>query len=496
MAAPACQCTPFGTPPWTSAARSRRRTTPIPARSPTRSSGDRWRAATDAPAVSDRSPSRCRSGDAAEVLLNRLYDVGYVPGSTEARYVDLWPTRRPADRRDRSRLLLCGCRRRDDPVRSLAARGDDNPAALWIVTRGVHDAVHSSALRQSSSVGTCGRHRVEHPELWGGLLDTEFGADIGVSHSALSSVLARAEHIDHGAARRRVPCPGIGAGRPVSRFGVPCSAPRCGIPHHRRHGHTRSADGGLAGRPGRSSPHPRRPYPLPPRRDWDTRGREPRRARKDHRDKEPRDARSLGRHVASTSDPARRVRTLIARRDRDGAPPIRGIIHAAGVTNNDLLTMAARVPMRAGHVAEDRGAQVLHEVFPPGSLDFFFLTGLGGNDFRYPGAGRLRSGQRLPRRAGAVAPPSRLPHRQSRLGGLARTRVRRGRTHRSSRARATGSRPITPEEAFTAWEHVNSYTSHRRSMVPSGRLRRRESSTESAKPARAWSHISGRGSPP
>ena len=64
-------------------------------------------------------------------------------------------------------------------MRTMAERDAENPAALWIVTRGVHEAVAPSALRQSFLWGLAGVIAAEHPELWGGLVDIAVDTDLG-----------------------------------------------------------------------------------------------------------------------------------------------------------------------------------------------------------------------------------------------------------------------------------------------------------------------------
>jgi len=103
------------------------------------------------------------------------------------------------------------------------------------------------------------------------------------------------------------------------------------------------------------------------------------------------------------------------------------------------------------------GGQALHEAFPPGSLDFFYLTASAGTVFGIPGQGSYAAANAY-------------------LDALARARHRQG-CHTLSLDWAAwrglgfasgaqivaqelerlGSRELTEEEAFTAWEHVDSY---------------------------------------
>jgi phthiocerol/phenolphthiocerol synthesis type-I polyketide synthase A len=160
------------------------------------------------------------------------------------------------------------------------------------------------------------------------------------------------------------------------------------------------------------------------------------------------------------------LQAYLTRRDNDGAPPIRGVIHAAGVTEGQLLTEISDDRLRRTLWPKIAGAQVLHEAFPPGSLDFLFLTASAGAVFGVPGQGAYASGNAY-------------------LDGLARARHRQGcRTvsldwvawqglgfaaephvvlHELERL---GSRPLMPDEAFTAWEHVARYEVAQAVMAP------------------------------
>ena len=116
---------------------------------------------------------------------------------------------------------------------------------------------------------------------------------------------------------------------------------------------------------------------------------------------------SASKQWLSTSDRETAVQALLARRDDDGATPIRGVIHAAGVTEAQLLTEMIGDRLRRTMWPKIAGAQVLHEVFPPGSLDFLFLTASAGAVFGVPGQGAYASANAY-------------------LDGLARARHRQG----------------------------------------------------------------------
>ena len=93
---------------------------------------------------------------------------------------------------------------------------------------------------------------------------------------------------------------------------------------------------------------------LPPRRDWDSDTSTRMCATRSPRSGRWKCVASPSMSWPSTSVPPEAVQALLATRDRDGAPPIRGVIHAAGVTESKLLTETADDALPAGDVAEDR----------------------------------------------------------------------------------------------------------------------------------------------
>ncbi len=147
-----------------------------------------------------------------------------------------------------------------DLVRGLAERDDDHPVTLWIITRGVREGSSDAAVRQSCLWGTAGVIRAEQPQLWGGLVDLPDGADIAGSGIGAVHGPADTGQVHPGAARRRIPRAGPGAG--LRRTGPRAAAvpPGCGIPDHRRYGCARSADGRLARRSRRASSDTGRPH--------------------------------------------------------------------------------------------------------------------------------------------------------------------------------------------------------------------------------------------
>ncbi|MDD7814318.1 beta-ketoacyl synthase N-terminal-like domain-containing protein [Mycobacterium sp. CSUR Q5927] len=428
-------------------------------------------------------------GATAEALRGGLTAAGHrAAGVTEAQTVVYVADSRP-DESD----LDCASRLVGEVsalVAQLAER-DDHPPALWIVTHGVHEAASDAAVRQSCLWGLAGVIRAEQPQLCGGLVDVPaHPAAIADCVATLSGVL-------------RTPAKSILVLRD-GQFLAPAFTPISGPPQ--REPMVCQPDGAylvtggmgalgllmagwLADRGARRVVLAGRSA-LPPRRDWDSDGLDD-----DIRHKiagiRALERRGVTVDVAALDIGSRDgVVDLLARRDAAGAPPIRGIIHAAGVTEGQLLTEVDDDRLRATMWPKVAGAQVLHELFPPASLDFFFMTAAAGAVFGVPGQGAYASANAY-------------------LDGLARARNKRG-CHSVSldwvawkglgfgaeahvvlhELERMGSRPISPTEAFAAWDHVEHYDVAQAVMVPLPREGKPgESAAEGSAPARDWAQL-------
>ena len=434
--------------------------------------------------------------DAARTLRDRFADAGYTAADVdEARCVLYLAEPGPVDAAETD--IDCAVRLSAevaDLVRRLAERDEHHPATLWIITRGVREAVSDAALRQSCLWGLAGVIGAEQPQLWGGLVDIPVGDDISDCASALSTVL---------------PTPAksilvLRDGEFLAPALVPVSGQPVREPLRCRPDAAYLITGGmgalgllmaawLADRGARRLVLAGR-TPLPPRRDWDSDTND---ADVRHKIAAIRALEMRGVSVDAVAlDVGSRdaVQALLARRDGDGAPPIRGVIHAAGLTESQLLTEIADSRLRRTMWPKIAGAQALHEAFPPASLDFFFLTASAGTVFGIPGQGAYAAANAY-------------------LDCLARARHRQG-CHTvsldwvawqglgfASDARVVvqelerlGSRPVTPDEAFTAWEHVNCYDVAQAVMAPMPSAEGGTSVISDAHrmttPARAWSQMS------
>jgi phthiocerol/phenolphthiocerol synthesis type-I polyketide synthase A len=353
-----------------------------------------------------------------------------------------------------------------DLVRRLTERDEAHPVTLWIITRGVRESSSDMAVRQSCLWGTAGVIRAEQPELWGGLVDIPEGADPTAWVSTLSAILP-------------TPAKSILALRD-GEFLAPVLAPVSGEPVREpfrcRPDGAYLITGGMGAlgllTAGWLADHGARRLilagrtALPPRRDWNSHSND---ADTRHKIAAIRALEMRGVSVEAVAlDVGSRdaVQALLARRDADGAAPIRGVIHGAGITDAQLLTEIAESRLRRTMGPKIAGAQVLHEAFPPGSLDFLFLTAAAGAVFGVPGQGAYAAANAY-------------------LDGLARARHRQG-CHTVSldwvawrglgfgadaqialqELERLGSRPVNPEEAFVAWEHLERYDVAQAVMVP------------------------------
>ncbi|WP_369739238.1 type I polyketide synthase [Mycobacterium servetii] len=447
-----------------------------------------WRAGGDQVRFAP-GPLAIVGGDGADTagLADRLADAGYAPARvTEARYVVYLagPAADDADVDGATRLTSQVA----ELVGELAGRGDHEPVTLWILTRGVREADSGEALRHSGLWGMAGVVGAEHPELWGGLVDIAAGADLADCAARLPEVLP------HPAKRILALRDGeflCSTMTPI--VGGPVREPlRC------QPGAAYLITGGmgalgllmadwLADRGARRLVLAGR-TPLPPRRDWDGIDDPAVQHRITAILALERRGVSVEAVALDVGSPAA-VRELLDRRDRDGAPPIRGIIHAAGITENRLLTETAQDTLRRVMWPKIAGAQALHRAFPPGRLDFFFLTASAGTVFGVPGQGAY---------AAANAYLDCLARSRSRqgchtvsldwvawegLGFAADAAITVGELER------LGSRSLRPAEAFAAWEYVAGRDIAQAVIAP---MTSADTDGDSLPaPAAAWSQLSG-----
>ncbi|KAF3899508.1 Beta-ketoacyl synthase [Trichophyton interdigitale] len=90
----------------------------------------------------------------------------------------------------------------------------------------------------------------------------------------------------------------------------------------------------------------------------------------------------------STSQAAGR---LLEKLDQLNLPPVLGVVHAAGVLENELIQDATQDAFARVLSPKVAGSLALHEAFPPDSLDFFVLFSSCGQLFGFPGQGAYGS---------------------------------------------------------------------------------------------------------
>ncbi|KAI0400032.1 6-methylsalicylic acid synthase [Xylaria palmicola] len=148
---------------------------------------------------------------------------------------------------------------------------------------------------------------------------------------------------------------------------------------------------------------------------------------------------------------------LLATLDRLSLPPVRGVIHGAGVLGGSLLLDTTRAAYAQVFAPKVDGALALHAAFPPGSVDFFVLYSSIGQLVGTEGQAAYASGNAF-------------------LDGLATHRRARGDnavafqftawlglglvrdlTFLGVELESKGITGITPDEAFRAWEHVDRF---------------------------------------
>ncbi|HUL99526.1 MAG TPA: type I polyketide synthase, partial [Mycobacterium sp.] len=433
-------------------------------------------------------------GAAASLLAPRLKEAGRAPAAlSDARYVLYVADSQPADPAEsdvdfavRISAEVTGL------VQTLAERDTNNPAALWIVTRGVHEAASSSALRQSFLWGLAGVIAAEHPELCGGLVDLAVDADLGEAAPVLADLVATPSKsilvLRDGVALAPVLAPVRGEPvrkslrcRPDAAYLITGGMGALGL----------LMAGWLVDRGARRLVLTGR-TPLPPRRDWNLDSIDAGLRQKIDAIRALEMRGVAVEAVAVDAGCLDDVQALLARRDRDGAPPIHGIIHAAGVTNDQLVTNMSDGAVRQVMWPKISGSQVLHEAFPPGSVDFLYLIASAAAIFGIPGQGSYAAANsyldalaRLRRQQGCHTVSLDWVAWRG-LGFAADAQIV------SQELRRMGSRDITPAEAFTAWEYADTFDIAQAVVVPVPTAADADgsSATDTCRlPARNWSQM-------
>ena len=81
------------------------------------------------------------------------------------------------------------------------------------------------------------------------------------------------------------------------------------------------------------------------------------------------------------------VRAWLSNHIRDGGRPVRGIVHAAGSVNDQLLVNASEADFAEVMAPKVTGTRVLHDTFKDHDLEFFVMFGSAGSTIASPGQG-------------------------------------------------------------------------------------------------------------
>jgi 6-methylsalicylic acid synthase len=183
---------------------------------------------------------------------------------------------------------------------------------------------------------------------------------------------------------------------------------------------------------------------MPPRREWD-----------DARAEAIRGIEKAGAAVYVLPADVAHAGQLAAALGRLDLPPVRGVVHAAGVVRDARLVATTREDLAAVMRPKAGGAMALHRLFPPGTLDFLVLFSSSGQFARVTGqAGYAAANSFLDAlaesRADAVS-----------FGWMAWQDLGMGgaNTAGTAEANARGLDGISAEEALSAWRYAERFGS-------------------------------------
>lgn len=262
--------------------------------------------------------------------------------------------------------------------------GNGTGPRLWAVTRGVRELATSQALTAAPVWGAARIIAGEHPELWGGVIDIDtLTPQTAATVAALISQPAPDADVLAVAADGSVWVEKLAPiTRPADKDPLVCSP-----------GGSVLITGGLGDlgldaarwlveRGARRIVLASR-RTLPPRNTWD--GELPATQRDQVAAIQALEAMGVSVHILPVdfADPDA-VRRAFSPGNYD-LPPITGIIHAAGVVADDLVDNLPRTAIDTVFGAKATGAWTLHEIFPPGTLDFFILFSSCGQLARLSG---------------------------------------------------------------------------------------------------------------
>ena len=143
--------------------------------------------------------------------------------------------------------------------------------------------------------------------------------------------------------------------------------------------------------------------------------------------------------------------------ERLALPPVLGVVHAAGVLEDQPVLESTADSFDRVLAPKVAGSLTLHQLFPVGSVDFFVMFSSCGQLFGFPGQGSYASGNAFldtlaaHRRKNGDNCKAFQWSSWSGMGMAAST------DYISAELEAKGITDITREEAFRAWEHLAKY---------------------------------------
>ncbi len=340
-----------------------------------------------------------------------------------------------------------------ETVRTVAGAELTRKPRLWCLTAGVRDIATETRLAHAPLWGVGRIVAVEHPELWGGILDVDPEDPNGVA-TALADILCAGPREDVISVRRDGPS--------VARL-VPTTKEPAGEPVRCRPDGTYLITGGLGGLAPdiaqRLIDHGARRIVLasrhrfPERSTWDRLT----------------DAEVCGQIEWIRALEAQGVTVKIVALDiadaaaaaRElapgalGLPPIRGIVHAAGVIGDRLVDEIDGQELVDVVRPKVSGAWTLHRLFPPGSLDFLVLFSSNGYLTGMPGQAMYAAGNAFLDAFATLRGFSGAGDTVSIGWSLWRGKGMAGNKVVESEMRARGIADTSAAEALQVWDHID-----------------------------------------
>ncbi|KAF3201294.1 hypothetical protein TWF106_006595 [Orbilia oligospora] len=329
-----------------------------------------------------------------------------------------------------------------------------SPSKLWCITHGLFEAFSPSSLSQGPLVGLSRIIASEHPEIWGGLVDTDdesFPLQ-AVKYVKSVDVISVRDSVARVARLRPVPRSKIITGRektftPTAEgtYLITGGLGALGLETAKWMVESGARRLILVSRRG-----------LPPRRTWVD-------SNDDSAISTIRKLERLGAsiHVVAADisklDGAERLEQAL---DLLDLPRVSGVVHAAGVLEDQLVAETTKESFDRVLAPKVSGAMALHQLFPPKTLEFFVLFSSCGQLLGFPGQASYASGNAFLdtfadfRRNQGDNIVSFLWTSWNGLGMASSTE------YINAELEAKGITSVSRDEAFRAWEHAIKHDIH------------------------------------